>query len=97
DLMLGDRRVAGSLAASAAALADTLAPAPVEAVFLGLMWVALGDEDRGLALLERVEARGDLQFQLHLATEPGFGRVRDAPRFRALLSSAPPPRAPVPP
>jgi hypothetical protein len=93
---LDDRRAAAQLADSAAGLADTLAPAPVEAVFLGAMWIELGDLDRGLALLERVEPRGDLQFQLHLATEPGFARVRGLPRFRALRTT-PPPRGPAPP
>lgn len=51
---------------------------------LAILYTALGDKEKALALLEQAYAARDLQLQF-LKVEPGYDALRDDPRFADLL------------
>jgi Tfp pilus assembly protein PilF len=62
-------------------------PGPTEALFAAAL-VALGDRERALDFLERVQPRG-AQFVFELRT-PEFDEIRNHPRFQRLMEESKP-------
>jgi hypothetical protein len=54
---------------------------------LGTLYIAVGELERGLDLLEHEARAGDVGI-LRLPCQPDVDRVRDAPRFKAILALA---------
>ena len=62
---------------------DLRRPGPLPGVLLSWAFLAVGEREQGLALLERVQPRGaSLSYWLRA---PGFDAVRDEPRFRRVV------------
>jgi Tfp pilus assembly protein PilF len=80
-----DRRAADTLFARALAIADTLHPALHDAASIAWGYVALGENERAVRILERYDPRADLHFQLHLHCDPGLDPLRPLPRFKSLM------------
>lgn len=88
DVQAGDPLTArGRLERALHDLSHPERPGPTEALFAAAM-VALGDRDRALDFLERVQPRGaQLLFELRA---PEFDDIRSDPRFQRLLDESRP-------
>lgn len=82
----GATREARATLQSADSVGQRFVPAASHtAVWLAQAWAALGDADRAMAWLRRVQPVGDAHFQLHLRCDPPFRPLEKDPRFKALL------------